>query len=155
MVSNATSASSCTSADEETSWSDPSSARAASPALLSISPAIRASMVGAAMMRHAVTGSAMVGRVLPHDLPRDVLDLHPLGRTTRCCPGRRSRRASEQQHRVAGRSPGRTQIMRPLPHDLTSPEMLQFPRHEFPSVILIGGLGDHSIQRGLAGAAAV
>jgi len=82
MVSNATSASSCTSADEETSWSDPCSARAASPALLSISPAIRASMVGAAIMRHAVTGSAMVGRVLPHDLPRDVLDLHPLGRTT-------------------------------------------------------------------------
>src|SRR5258706_12507029 len=57
-VSNATSASSCTSADEETFWSDPSSARAASPALLSISPAIRASMVCAAMMRHAVTGSA-------------------------------------------------------------------------------------------------
>ena len=36
----------------------PSSARAASPALPSISPAIRASMVCAAMMRHAVTGSA-------------------------------------------------------------------------------------------------
>ena len=56
-VSNVTSVSSCTSADEETSSSDPSSALAASPALLSISSAIRASMVCAAMMRHAVTGS--------------------------------------------------------------------------------------------------
>ena len=56
-VSNATSASSCTSADDATSSSEPSSARAASPALLSISSAIRASMVCAAMMRHAVTGS--------------------------------------------------------------------------------------------------
>ncbi len=56
-VNNATSASSCTSADDDTSSSEPSSARAASPALLSISSAILASMVWAAMMRHAVTGS--------------------------------------------------------------------------------------------------
>jgi hypothetical protein len=44
-VSNATSAWSCTSAGGEASWSDPSSARAASPALLSMSSAIRVSMV--------------------------------------------------------------------------------------------------------------
>jgi hypothetical protein len=55
-VNNATSASCCTSADDHTS-SEPSSALAASPALLSISSAILVSMVCAAMMRHAVTGS--------------------------------------------------------------------------------------------------
>jgi hypothetical protein len=53
----ATRASSWTSAEEDTSSSEPSSARAASPALLSMSSAIRASMVCAAMMRQAVTGS--------------------------------------------------------------------------------------------------
>jgi hypothetical protein len=57
-VNNATSASCCTSADDNTSSSEPSSALAASPALLSISSAILASMVCAAMMRHAVTGSS-------------------------------------------------------------------------------------------------
>jgi peptide/nickel transport system substrate-binding protein len=56
-VNNATRASSCTSADDDTSSSEPSSARAASPALPSISSAIFASIVWAAMMRHAVTGS--------------------------------------------------------------------------------------------------
>jgi hypothetical protein len=45
------------STDDATS-SAPSSARAARPALLSISSAIRVSMVWAAMIRHAVTGSA-------------------------------------------------------------------------------------------------
>lgn len=57
-VNIATRASSCTSADDDTSSSEPSSALAASPALLSISSAIFVSMVCAAMMRHAVTGSA-------------------------------------------------------------------------------------------------
>src|SRR6478736_6984596 len=56
-VNNATRASSCTSADDDTSSSEPSIARAASPALLSMSSAILASIVWAAMMRHAVTGS--------------------------------------------------------------------------------------------------
>jgi hypothetical protein len=56
-VNSATRASSCTSAEDDTSSSEPSSARAASPALLSISSAILASMVWAAMIRHAVTGS--------------------------------------------------------------------------------------------------
>jgi senataxin len=42
--------------DEAAQASEPSSARAASPALLSISSAIRASMVCAAMIRQAVTG---------------------------------------------------------------------------------------------------
>src|SRR5918992_6399174 len=53
-VSNATSASCCTSVDDPTSCSEPSSACAARPALLSMSLAIRASIVCAAMMRHAV-----------------------------------------------------------------------------------------------------
>jgi len=57
-VNNATRASSCTSADNDTSSPEPSSALAASPALLSISSAILVSMVCAAMMRHAVTGSS-------------------------------------------------------------------------------------------------
>ena len=56
-VSSPTSASSCTSAEDDTSSAEPSRARAARPALLSISSAILASMVCAAMMRHAVTGS--------------------------------------------------------------------------------------------------
>ena len=51
------SASSCTESAEPTSTSLPSSARAARPALASISSAILASMVCAAMIRHAVTGS--------------------------------------------------------------------------------------------------
>jgi hypothetical protein len=42
--------------EEPTSSPEPSSARAARPALLSISSAIRASMVCAAMIRQAVTG---------------------------------------------------------------------------------------------------
>ena len=64
-VSSATKASSCTSADEVTSWSDPSSARAASPALLSVSAAIRASMVCPAMMRHERGGLSSRCRDLP------------------------------------------------------------------------------------------
>ena len=50
-----------------TSSSEPSSARAASPALLSISSAILVSMVCAAMIRHAVTGSLLTDAVDPVD----------------------------------------------------------------------------------------
>jgi hypothetical protein len=56
-VNSATNASCCTSADDQISSSEPSSALAASPAFLSISSAILPSMVRAAMMRQAVTGS--------------------------------------------------------------------------------------------------
>ena len=56
-VSSAASASVWMSADEATSSSVPSSARAARPALASISSAILASIVWAAMIRQAVTGS--------------------------------------------------------------------------------------------------
>ena len=66
-VSSATSASSWTSADDETSSSEPSRARAARPALLSISSAILVSMVCAAMIRHAVTGSLLADPVDPVD----------------------------------------------------------------------------------------
>ena len=58
LVSRATRASSWKSADAATSSSDPSRAVAARPALASIRSAILVSMVWAAMMRHAVTGSA-------------------------------------------------------------------------------------------------
>ena len=57
-VSSATSASSWMSTDEPTSSSEPSRARAAMPALLSISSAILVSIVCEAMIRQAVTGSA-------------------------------------------------------------------------------------------------
>src|SRR4051794_3738709 len=57
-VSSATSASSWMSTDEPTSSSEPSRARAARPALLSINSAILVSIVCEAMIRHAVTGSA-------------------------------------------------------------------------------------------------
>src|SRR3954454_23168137 len=56
-VSRLTRASTCTSAEDATSSSDPSSARAARPALLSMSSAILVSRVCAAMIRQAVTGS--------------------------------------------------------------------------------------------------
>src|SRR3954468_16172594 len=56
-VSRDTNASSCTSTEDVISSSEPSRARAASPALLSMSSAILESRVWAAMTRQAVTGS--------------------------------------------------------------------------------------------------
>gem|GEM_PF-4895177 len=55
-LSSSTRASSWMSADDDTSESEPSRARAANPALPSMSVAIRASTVCAAMTRQAVTG---------------------------------------------------------------------------------------------------
>ena len=65
-VSRATSASSWTST-EPISSSEPSSATAASPALLSMSSATRVSIVCEAMMRHAVTGLLLTDAVDPVD----------------------------------------------------------------------------------------
>jgi hypothetical protein len=64
-VSNATSASCCTSADDLTS-SEPSSAWAVRPALLPISSARRASIVCAAMMHQGATGCPSLGEAGGH-----------------------------------------------------------------------------------------
>jgi hypothetical protein len=84
----ATSASSCTSADENTSSPDARAAPwRASPALLSISSAIRASLV-CGTMRHAVTGTVCTMRWLPLTLQRQATRRRGPNRPTSSAAGR-------------------------------------------------------------------